>query len=141
MKPTPTLLGRRSAGQRIRFTTKEVGRGFYRGTRTGSMGAHTPHGGYLIDWRKVRHFNVPDLKGFTLTPYVSKEIEVPEKKYTKRINDGMSYLRLWRERNEREYEWIWNHQLGVVSEEEAEARRIEEAENKQVEEQKEASKA
>lgn len=55
MKPSPTLLAKRG----IPFTTKQVGKGFYRGTGTGSMGAHTEYGGYLIDWRKVRHFNVP----------------------------------------------------------------------------------
>ena len=58
MKPSPTLC------HRVRFTTKQVGRGFYRGTRTGAMGAHTEWGGYLIDWRRVRHYNVPDLKDF-----------------------------------------------------------------------------
>ena len=28
------------------------------------MGAHTEYGGYVIDYRKVRHFNCPDLKDF-----------------------------------------------------------------------------
>jgi hypothetical protein len=63
MKPSPTLCFR------LRFTTKQVGRGFYRGTGTGAMGAHNEYGGYLVDWRKVRHFNVPDLKGFRVCYY------------------------------------------------------------------------
>lgn len=46
---------------RLAFTTKEVGKGFYRGSGTGSMGAHTAKGEYLIDYRKVRHFVKPDL--------------------------------------------------------------------------------
>jgi large subunit ribosomal protein L41 len=54
MKPTPAL------ASRVRFTTKQVGGGFYRGSRTGATGAHTQWGGYLIDYRKVRHFNCPD---------------------------------------------------------------------------------
>ena len=59
MKPTQVLLDRTKA--RIRFTTKQVGKGFYRGNRVGSLGAHTPYGGYLIDYRKVPHFVVPNL--------------------------------------------------------------------------------
>ena len=62
MKPSPVL--RERIKSRIGFTTKQVGRGFYRGTGTGSMGAHTAIGGYLVDWRKVRHFVVPNLKDF-----------------------------------------------------------------------------
>ena len=49
---------------RLRLTTKQVNGGYYKGNRTGSMGAHTPYGGYVIDYRKVRHFNCPDLTNF-----------------------------------------------------------------------------
>ena len=62
MRPTPSLYVR----GRVRFTTKQVGGGFYRGTRTGAMGAHTEYGGYWIDYRKVRHFVVPDMKDFVV---------------------------------------------------------------------------
>jgi len=58
VKPSPQLQAR------MRFTTKQVGRGFYRGTRTGSMGAHTQYGGYIVDYRKTRHYVVPDFKNF-----------------------------------------------------------------------------
>jgi Mitochondrial ribosomal protein L27 len=46
---------------RLRLTTKQVNGGYYKGNRTGSMGAHTEWGGYVIDYRKVRNFNCPDL--------------------------------------------------------------------------------
>ena len=54
-------------GARLRFTTKDVGRGFYRGNRTGSMGAHTEYGRYMIDWRKTVHYNVPDITNFSVS--------------------------------------------------------------------------
>ncbi len=58
VKPSPQLCSR------LRFTTKQVAKGFYRGNRVGSMGAHTEFGGYVVDWRKTTHYNVPDLEGF-----------------------------------------------------------------------------
>lgn len=65
MRPSPVLCGRLKS--RVHFTTKNVGRGFYRGTGTGALGAHTKYGNYLIDWRKVRHFVVPELKDFKVS--------------------------------------------------------------------------
>jgi Mitochondrial ribosomal protein L27 len=47
---------------RLPLTTKQVNGGYYKGNRTGSMGAHTEWGGYVIDYRKVRNFNCPDLE-------------------------------------------------------------------------------
>jgi large subunit ribosomal protein L41 len=61
VKPTVALCAR------LRFTTKQVARGFYRGNRTGSMGAHTEYGQYMIDWRKTTHFNVPDTTNFSVS--------------------------------------------------------------------------
>lgn len=52
---------------RLRFTTKQVAKGFYRGTGSGAMGAHTEYGKYVIDWRKTRHYNVPDLEDFKVS--------------------------------------------------------------------------
>ena len=60
VRPTPALRAR------LRLTTKQVNGGYYKGTRTGSMGAHTQYGGYIIDYRKVRHYNCPDLTGFNV---------------------------------------------------------------------------
>lgn len=57
MRPTQAL----SVGRyrHIAITTKDVGRGFYKGNRTGSMGRHTKYGGYVIEWNKVRTYVVP----------------------------------------------------------------------------------
>ncbi|KAJ1665693.1 60S ribosomal protein L27, mitochondrial [Coemansia sp. RSA 1646] len=43
--------------------TAKKGRNFYKGNRTGSMGSHTKHGGYVIDLDKVRTYVVPDFSG------------------------------------------------------------------------------
>lgn len=59
--PTPSL-GR--ALRRLALTTKQAGKDYYKGTGTGSMGAHTKFGGYRIDWSKVRTYIVPDLADF-----------------------------------------------------------------------------
>lgn len=58
MRPTQAL----SVGKyrHLKLTTKDVGRGFYKGNRTGSMGQHTKWGGYIINWDKVRTFAVPE---------------------------------------------------------------------------------
>lgn len=61
MKPSPALLKR--SRSRLPYTTKEVGSGYYKGTGTGSLGAHTKYGGYLIDYRKTRAYVPPE--GFT----------------------------------------------------------------------------
>ncbi len=51
--------------RRLALTTKQVNGGYYKGTGSGSMGRHTKHGGYVIDWRKVRTYVVPkNLEGF-----------------------------------------------------------------------------
>ncbi|KAJ2080728.1 60S ribosomal protein L27, mitochondrial [Coemansia sp. RSA 988] len=52
--------------------TSKKGRNFYKGNRTGSMGRHTKHGGYVIDLDKVRTFVVPDMTNCKLQPYVSR---------------------------------------------------------------------
>lgn len=57
MKPTQSL--RVLAYRHNRLTTKDVNKGFYKGNRVGSMGSHTKWGGYIIDWKKVRTFAVP----------------------------------------------------------------------------------
>lgn len=49
----------------LEIQTKMVNGGYYKGTRSGSMGRHTKHGGYIIDYAKVRTYVVPkDLKDF-----------------------------------------------------------------------------
>jgi len=60
MKPTQPLLKRIA---RHALSTKKANKGFYKGTGTGSTGSHTKHGGYIIDWAKVRTYVCPpDLK-------------------------------------------------------------------------------
>jgi hypothetical protein len=46
--------------RKLPLTTKDINKGFYKGTRTGSMGRHTRFGGYIIEWDKVRTYVVPE---------------------------------------------------------------------------------
>jgi len=62
MKPTQTFYKRVA---RHALSTKKTNKGYYKGTGTGSMGSHTQHGGFVIDWDKVRTYVVPEgLKDF-----------------------------------------------------------------------------
>merc|ERR1712187_851622 len=66
-KPSQPMLAR------LRLTTKQVNGGYYKGTRSGSMGYFAKNGSYVIDWKKVRTYVVPEnLKEFKLTPFVTK---------------------------------------------------------------------
>ena len=56
MQPTQALLKRY---RKLPLTTKDIKKGFYKGTGTGSMGRHTKYGGYILDWNKVRTYVVP----------------------------------------------------------------------------------
>lgn len=67
MQPTTVL--QRSI-RRLALTTKQVNGGYYKGTRSGSMGRHTKHGGYIINWDKVRTYVVPSLEGFKVCLFV-----------------------------------------------------------------------
>ncbi|KAI9714284.1 MAG: hypothetical protein M1820_000245 [Bogoriella megaspora] len=71
-KPTAPLHRRL---RRLALTTKQAGKGYYKGTGSGSMGRHTKHGGYQIEWHKVRTYVVPDLSDTMLTPFVATRIE------------------------------------------------------------------
>lgn len=53
--------------RKLALTTKNVNKGFYKGTRTGSMGTHTKYGGYRLDWDKVRTYRVPDISEFRVS--------------------------------------------------------------------------
>jgi large subunit ribosomal protein L41 len=64
MRPTEVLFRRI---RRLALTTKQTNKGFYKGTGTGSTGRHTKHGGYIIEWEKVRTYVVPpNLKSFNV---------------------------------------------------------------------------
>jgi large subunit ribosomal protein L41 len=47
--------------RRLALTTKQAANkgGYYKGTRTGSMGWHTKHGRYVVDYHKVRTYVPP----------------------------------------------------------------------------------
>jgi large subunit ribosomal protein L41 len=62
MQPTQALL--RSRFRKLALTTKDVNKGYYKGTRTGTMGWHTKKGGYKVDYQRVRTFVCPSLEGF-----------------------------------------------------------------------------
>lgn len=60
-KPTQALCRRY---RKLPLTTKDVNKGFYKGTRSGRMGNHDKWGGYQVDFSLVRSYVVPDLQGF-----------------------------------------------------------------------------
>ncbi|TFB07153.1 54S ribosomal protein L27, partial [Trichoderma ghanense] len=101
MRPTQILgVGKY---RHLKLTTKDVGRGFYKGNRTGSMGRHTKYGGYLIEWNKVRTYVVPqNLAESKLTPFVSREVREEPGDY-KGLNKGPQdpyfYVEQWKRYN------------------------------------------
>ncbi|KAJ9614232.1 60S ribosomal protein L27, mitochondrial [Cladophialophora chaetospira] len=135
VKPSPALFGR------MRFTTKQVGRGFYRGNRTGSMGAHTEYGKYMIDWRKTKYFNVPDLKDFALSPFITQVMDptprIEERPngefYTPEKVDGLEFLRSWKNLNPYEYDNVVEGQRKLMAEATADGQ-IENPASEQIEE-------
>src|SRR4051794_2581542 len=117
MKPTQPLLKRVA---RHALSTKKANKGYYKGTGSGSMGSHTKHGGYVIDWSKVRTYVVPkDLKSFQvtfhllhskskmlidtqLTPFVTRTIEPVKGRFEgdpKGALSGEAYLSRWKIEN------------------------------------------
>lgn len=66
MHPTQALL-KRTGLRRLALTTKQGPHNYYKGNRTGSMGRHTKYGGYVLDYKKVRTFVVPDLTDFKVS--------------------------------------------------------------------------
>jgi len=101
MRPTQAL----SVGKyrHLKLTTKDVGRGFYKGNRTGSMGQHTKWGGYIINWDKVRTYAVPEnLDSCKLTPFVSRQVRPDPSDYkglTKGPQDPYFYVEQWKRYN------------------------------------------
>ncbi|MCJ1246325.1 hypothetical protein MMC30_003532 [Trapelia coarctata] len=100
MKPTQPLLKRL---RRLALTTKSVNGGYYKGTGSGSMGRHTKHGDYVIEWHKVRTYVVPEqLKSFKLTPFVTKNMEPLKGDFRGDPKGGLSgerYLDQWKREN------------------------------------------
>ncbi|MCJ1225887.1 hypothetical protein MMC12_002536 [Toensbergia leucococca] len=99
-KPTQPLFRRL---RRLALTTKQVNGGYYKGTGSGSMGRHTRHGGYIIEWKKVRTYVVPmNLKDFKLTPFVTKKMRSLRGDFGNDPQGGLSgdiYLNRWKQEN------------------------------------------
>ncbi|KAH7419437.1 50S ribosomal protein-like protein YmL27 [Cadophora sp. MPI-SDFR-AT-0126] len=100
MKPTQALAKRL---KRLALTTKATNKGYYKGTGTGPMGTHTKHGGYIIDWDRVRTYVVPqNLKDFKLTPFVTKNMKRTQGRFEgdpKGAVSGAAYLKKWKDEN------------------------------------------
>ncbi|KAI1079954.1 50S ribosomal protein YmL27 [Whalleya microplaca] len=100
MQPTQALLKR---FRKLPLTTKDINKGFYKGTRTGNMGRHTKYGGFVIDWSKVRTYVVPkDLAEFKLTPFVTNKVAKTRGSYEGYPNGPRSpelYLDRWKAEN------------------------------------------
>jgi len=74
-KPSQPLFRRL---RRLALTTKQVNGGYYKGTGSGSTGRHTKHGGYIIEWEKVRTYVAPsDLANFEVT-FLSSTLKSPQ---------------------------------------------------------------
>ncbi|OBT68423.1 hypothetical protein VE03_02828 [Pseudogymnoascus sp. 23342-1-I1] len=100
MKPTQSLFRRL---RRLALTTKQANKGFYKGTGTGSTGRHTKHGGYVIEWEKVRTYVVPEgLKEFSLTPFVTRNMKPTRGRFEgdpKGALSGEAFLARWKTEN------------------------------------------
>ncbi|KAK3292744.1 mitochondrial ribosomal protein L27-domain-containing protein [Chaetomium fimeti] len=99
MQPTRALQALRF--RRLRLTTKDVNKGFYKGTGTGSTGRHTKRGGYIIEWDKVRTYVCPPLDGFKLTPFVTETMPRTYGSYDGPLGpkDPAMYLARWKAEN------------------------------------------
>ncbi|POS76345.1 hypothetical protein DHEL01_v205259 [Diaporthe helianthi] len=63
--------------RKLRLTTKDINKGFYKGNRTGNTGKHDKWGGFMVQYEKVRTFAVPaGLNTFKLTPFVTENVRV-----------------------------------------------------------------
>ncbi|KAK7753888.1 60S ribosomal protein L27, mitochondrial [Diatrype stigma] len=99
MQPTQALLQR---FRKLPLTTKDIKKGFYKGTRTGTVGKHTKYGGFVIDWSKVRTYVCPPLENFKLTPFVVTRVARPKARYDGHKLGPKSpelYLERWKAEN------------------------------------------
>eukprot|EP00535_Pseudo-nitzschia_heimii_P001184 CAMPEP_0197175132 /NCGR_PEP_ID=MMETSP1423-20130617/1431_1 /TAXON_ID=476441 /ORGANISM="Pseudo-nitzschia heimii, Strain UNC1101" /LENGTH=150 /DNA_ID=CAMNT_0042624207 /DNA_START=127 /DNA_END=579 /DNA_ORIENTATION=- len=63
----------KSAKKRIPLTTKRAGKGYYKGKGATKEGRLTTKGRFIPDEKKKLELMVPDLKGFTLKPYIARK--------------------------------------------------------------------
>ncbi|KAI4598203.1 hypothetical protein KJ359_003087 [Pestalotiopsis sp. 9143b] len=89
--------------RKLPLTTKDINKGFYKGTRTGTMGRHTRFGGYIIEWERVRTYVVPaGLDAFKLSPFVTNKIKRTRGRYEGYEggpSDPSLYLERWKDEN------------------------------------------
>ncbi|KAH6647632.1 putative ribosomal protein [Truncatella angustata] len=89
--------------RKLPLTTKDMNKGFYKGTRTGSVGRHTKFGGYVIEWDKVRTYVVPaGLDTFKLSPFVTNKIVKTKGRYegfAAGPSEPLLYLERWKDEN------------------------------------------
>ncbi|KAK9772929.1 putative Ribosomal protein [Seiridium cardinale] len=87
--------------RKLPLTTKDMNKGFYKGTRTGTVGRHTKFGGYVIEWDRVRTYVVPEgLDSFKLSPFVTNKIERTRGQYQgSGPNDPSLYIERWKDEN------------------------------------------
>ncbi|RJE25133.1 50S ribosomal protein YmL27 [Aspergillus sclerotialis] len=124
-KPSPHMMAR------LRLTTKQVGRGYYKGNRTGSMGFFAKPGSYVIDWKKVRTYVAPEnLDNFPLTPFVTKAMPPTKSLYyngrSRPQFQGNNYLDLWATANTEEVNAIEKS----IEKQKSEKKRLEEGKKK-----------
>ncbi|KAH9907358.1 50S ribosomal protein YmL27 [Xylariomycetidae sp. FL2044] len=100
MQPTQALLKR---FRKLPLTTKDINKGFYKGTRTGTVGRHTKYGGFVVDWSRVRTYVVPEgLADFKLTPFVAQQVAPMRGRYEGYAKGPKSpelYLDRWKAEN------------------------------------------
>ncbi|KAL4928603.1 mitochondrial 54S ribosomal protein mL41 [Aspergillus undulatus] len=102
MKPSQPMMAR------LRLTTKQVGGGYYKGNRTGSMGYFAKNGSYVIDWKKVRTYAVPEnLDEFKLTPFVTKLMAPTKSRYTQDIERKGKTFTVERALGAKDYLDLW----------------------------------
>ncbi|KAI9806029.1 MAG: hypothetical protein M1833_004436 [Piccolia ochrophora] len=98
--PTQALFRRL---RRLALTTKQVNGGYYKGTGSGSTGRHTKHGGYRIQWHKVRTYVVPTgLKSCQLSPFVTRRMKPTKGRFEgdpAGALSGRRYLESWKVEN------------------------------------------
>ncbi|KAB8221676.1 hypothetical protein BDV33DRAFT_73869 [Aspergillus novoparasiticus] len=93
---------------RLRLTTKQVNGGYYKGNRTGAMGYFAKNGSYVIDWKKVRTFVVPENLGeFKLTPFVTQRMAPTKSKYTRDIEKDSKLITVERAFGGKDYLDMW----------------------------------
>ena len=97
-QPTQSLLAR--AVRKLKLTTKQTNKGFYKGTRSSNIGhfSYNPRRYYVyeIDYNKVRTFVKPhNLDETQLRPFVAERIKAPAQAKKGKPMTGQQWLDEW----------------------------------------------